>query len=388
MQEPSTRPLTLSYVVALTLIASLSLAANLTFGRVLKQHQGSAALLNISGRQGMLTQRIASLSTQLSLGDTTVRPDLVSAIDQLERAAQDLLAGDGKNLPPLSPNVKSVYLQGLHPLYQQELDYIQHARRLVALAPGDPAFAGELQPLLEAARKPLFTGFDVVVGLHELDSENRLAYLQWIETATLAATLATLAVEALLIFRPMVRRIKRYAQSLWLQATTDSLTGLFNRRSFMTRGASQLAQNQLQGLPLALLMLDADHFKDVNDRYGHQAGDAVLQALARVLQNNVRKSDLLGRLGGEEFAVLLPGVASEAASAMARRLLRAIEDELVSIEGQAIRFTISIGLAARSERIATLDALLRAADDAMYRAKAAGRNRLELAFVGDVPVPV
>ncbi|MDB5988056.1 MAG: diguanylate cyclase protein, partial [Nevskia sp.] len=171
MREPSTRLLTVSYVVALTLIATLSLASNLTFGRVLKQHQGSAAVINISGRQGMLSQRIASLASQLALGDTSVRTDLNSAIDQLERTANDLVNGDGKNLPALSPNVKSVYLDGKHPLYQQLMDYIGRARRIAAMQPSDPALPGELQPLLAAARKPLFTGLDVVVGLRELDSE-------------------------------------------------------------------------------------------------------------------------------------------------------------------------------------------------------------------------
>lgn len=379
MREPSTRSLTLSYVVALTLIASLSLAANLTFSRVLKQHQGSAAVINLSGRQGMLSQRIASLASQLALGDASVRADLSSAIDQLESTAHDLAHGDGKNLPALSPTLESVYFGGSHPLYAQEMDYVRRARRIAAMQPDDPALPGELKALLEAARKPLFTGLDVVVGLHELDSESRLSYLQWIETATLAATLATLAVEALLIFRPMIRRIKRYAQNLWLLATTDALTGLPSRRNFLLRGASEIARSQRLQLPVALLMIDADHFKNVNDHYGHEAGDAVLKALALILQNHTRKTDLIGRLGGEEFAVLLPGVALDGARETAERLLREVAAQVVRVEDKPIRFTVSIGVAASGQENLLIDALLRRADQALYQAKAAGRNRLMLA---------
>ncbi len=371
--------LTLSYVIALTLIASLSVASNLTFGRVLKQHQGSAAVINISGRQGMLSQRIASLASQLALGDTAVRSDLTSSIDQLESTAHDLVYGDGKNLPALSANVKSIYFGGSHPLYDQLTDYIARARRIAALSPGDPALARELPQLLEAARKPLFTGLDVVVGLRELESEDRLSYLQWIEAATLAATLATLAVEALLIFRPMIRRISRYAYELWLMATTDVLTGLLNRRSFVSRGNSEVARSRRYGNVYSALMIDVDHFKKVNDTYGHAGGDAVLKALAAKLKPQLRDSDLFGRLGGEEFAVFTPGISIEGATELAERLRREVAAMEVVFEKLAIQFTISVGVATAERGNATLETVLRRADRALYQAKASGRNRVMIA---------
>ncbi|MDB5987548.1 MAG: putative diguanylate cyclase domain with sensor domain, partial [Nevskia sp.] len=210
-------------------------------------------------------------------------------------------------------------------------------------------------------------------------SENRLSYLQWIETVTLAATLATLAVEALLIFRPMIRRIKRYAQNLWQLATTDSLTGLLNRRSFIARAATEIERSRRHHDPIAVLMIDADHFKKVNDTYGHDAGDAVLKALATSLQNGIRSSDILARLGGEEFAVLMPGVGIDGARELAERLLREVGALEVRVDGQPIRFTISIGVAAPDHERVLIDALLKAADQALYRAKSAGRNRLMVA---------
>jgi diguanylate cyclase (GGDEF)-like protein len=374
MQELSTRKLTLSYVIALTIIASLSLSSSLTFSRVLKQHQGSAALINICGRQGMLSQRIASLASQLALGDESVRTDLISAIDQLETAAHDLAYGDGKDLPELSPRVRSIYFEGSHPLYQQITDYLKLARRIAGMKAGDPALRNELAPLLEAARKPLFTGFDVVVGLRELESEDRLSYLQWIQAMTLAGTLATLAVEAILIFRPMIRRIAEYAKNLLLLATTDPLTGLLNRRSFMSRAASEIMRRQRMPGPMTAMMVDADHFKKVNDTYGHDAGDAVLKALATALQNGIRETDILARFGGEEFALLLPGVDVDGACELAGRLLREIAALVIWMDQKPIRFTVSIGVAGAGEK-AAIDLMLKSADEALYLAKTSGRNR-------------
>ncbi|MCX6078360.1 MAG: PAS domain S-box protein [Chloroflexi bacterium] len=159
-------------------------------------------------------------------------------------------------------------------------------------------------------------------------------------------------------------------------AMTDYLTNLFNRRYFMLRGAEELRRILRNKEPLALLMLDIDWFKKVNDQYGHQVGDMVLQHVALVLKSNLREVDFLGRIGGEEFAVLLPSTTPENAIRLAERVRQAIM--LISValpSGKSIdTITISIGVAAFFDGMAAIEDLLRNADFALGIAKQSGRN--------------
>jgi len=169
-------------------------------------------------------------------------------------------------------------------------------------------------------------------------------------------------------------------------ATTDPLTGLSNRRHFFERGAQELRRAARYRRPLALLMLDIDHFKSVNDRFGHEAGDAVLRDLAERLRTGLRSSDLPGRIGGEEFAALLPETTAEQAEGLAERLRAAIA---ASPLGPGARITVSLGVAlALPASEDSIDAVLRRADAALYRAKAGGRNQVALDDSPTLPDPL
>jgi diguanylate cyclase (GGDEF)-like protein len=162
-------------------------------------------------------------------------------------------------------------------------------------------------------------------------------------------------------------------------AITDDLTGLANRRHFLARLAEEQARLQRQDTQrAAVLMLDLDHFKVINDMYGHAAGDAVLRHSAALMRNSLRQIDQVGRIGGEEFAILLSGADPAAAQVFAERLRQKIA-EPVLYESQAIPVTVSIGIAALKAQDATVNAVLHRADAALYRAKAEGRNRVAMA---------
>lgn len=181
------------------------------------------------------------------------------------------------------------------------------------------------------------------------------------------------------VVRDITQR-KEYERRLMELANTDGLTKTLNRRALLEEGESQLELARRHGRPLSLMMIDADHFKKVNDVHGHHVGDAVLVRLADVVRGCLRGTDRLGRLGGEEFAVLMPETDREQAEAVAQRLLRAIrETEVATDTGAALRFTVSIGLAGLETATEDLAALLRAADAALYRAKAEGRDRHSVA---------
>lgn len=168
-----------------------------------------------------------------------------------------------------------------------------------------------------------------------------------------------------------------------LLARTDELTGVNNRRAFTELGAQALQQARRYNRALALVMFDIDRFKSINDNLGHAAGDRVLHAIGAELRRVLRVPDIAGRLGGEEFAVLLPETPEREAVMFADRLRSDLAALSVPYDNATIRFTCSFGVAALTEDVKTLDTLLNRADGAMYRAKGEGRNRVVSAKVID-----
>jgi diguanylate cyclase (GGDEF)-like protein len=173
---------------------------------------------------------------------------------------------------------------------------------------------------------------------------------------------------------------RRMDDELRVLATTDFLTGLPNRREFMRRLHEEEGRLQRDiGAGAAVLLLDIDHFKRINDEHGHAAGDAVLRQLAELMREGQRKIDMLGRIGGEEFAVLLPGTELDAAAVFAERLrLKVEQTPMVLDDGRSLAITVSIGIAAMGGKAPAGDPALIRADQALYCAKRGGRNRVEL----------
>lgn len=159
-------------------------------------------------------------------------------------------------------------------------------------------------------------------------------------------------------------------------ARKDALTGLLNRRAFFEDAGAELQRARRYRTPLALLMIDIDEFKSVNDEHGHPAGDGLLVATGRRLQEELRGSDLLGRVGGEEFAVLLVQTPAEEALRIAERLRVAVAETAIDHDGLRVARSASIGVASCPEPPDTLDELVRTADAALYRAKHAGRDQV------------
>lgn len=163
-------------------------------------------------------------------------------------------------------------------------------------------------------------------------------------------------------------------------STHDSLTGLCNRREFERWLKEEAERSRRFGRPFALLMLDIDHFKVVNDTYGHPAGDEALRAVAALLSGEVRSVDTVARYGGEEFAILMPETGGSGGLTMAERIRVSIASQAITVaQGQAVNLTVSIGVAAFPEAAGSEKELVAAADGALYAAKSAGRNRVEVA---------
>ena len=159
-------------------------------------------------------------------------------------------------------------------------------------------------------------------------------------------------------------------------ATTDGLTALSNRRHFEELARAEWARFQRYGRPLSLLLLDIDNFKSINDRFGHDAGDLVLKAVAFICKTTKRQIDVAARIGGEEFVLLLPETDEADAEIAAERLRKAIQIHTRTLPGENLEVTISIGVAGASQAMSGFEVLLKRADEALYEAKRTGRNRV------------
>jgi diguanylate cyclase (GGDEF)-like protein len=174
----------------------------------------------------------------------------------------------------------------------------------------------------------------------------------------------------------MIRRIIAYTSELLRLAGTDPLTGAANRRSFLEQCEAEVARSRRFNRPASILMLDVDRFKSVNDTYGHAAGDEVLKALGAAIAKAVRRMDVWGRLGGEEFAILLVETTLPEAALIAERMRQQFAAIVVPFGEHRIGFTVSVGVASLSTEAGGLEAALRLADTLMYQAKTTGRNRV------------
>jgi len=174
----------------------------------------------------------------------------------------------------------------------------------------------------------------------------------------------------------MLLRLHRVEQEMRTLASYDSLTGLPSRHAFFDNANNYVSLAQREHKPFSVMIIDLDHFKSINDRYGHPAGDAVLKLFADVVNSVTRRSDIVGRLGGEEFAIVLPSTTSPEALEFSERLHHAIGQAVLKYNDSAIRYTASIGLSEfDTDSEDSLDDLLARADLALYQAKQSGRNQ-------------
>ena len=172
--------------------------------------------------------------------------------------------------------------------------------------------------------------------------------------------------------------LKLANEQLEVLATTDALTGLYNRRHFLNQAQQLINISIRHQHPIAMVMLDIDHFKEVNDSHGHAAGDHVLREVSKALAMTSRQTDIIGRVGGEEFAILLIDATPSMAGMLAERLRGAVEALTIAFEGTPIPLTISAGICTKTisqKNVPVLD-MMKCADSGLYQAKAEGRNRV------------
>jgi diguanylate cyclase (GGDEF)-like protein len=199
----------------------------------------------------------------------------------------------------------------------------------------------------------------------------------WMTVLSFEALLFTISIAFILLAMAKERTEHRHKTA----SLIDPLTGVSNRRAFLQDSEAQLKRQATDPRPTAVMLLDLDNFKSINDRFGHAVGDKVLQMFAQIAGNCMRRMDLFGRLGGEEFAALLTDTSRERAMAVAEQIRTAFASATAEVDGRPVVATVSIGIVISYDAVLDISALLAQADHALYRAKDNGRNRVEIASI-------
>ncbi|MBI5075146.1 MAG: diguanylate cyclase [Nitrospirae bacterium] len=220
----------------------------------------------------------------------------------------------------------------------------------------------------------------------DISTLHRLRKLNTLITLSLGAASTALLLALVFVFtNRLMKQIAQARQKIETMAIIDELTSLFNRRHVLTRFKEELERAQRLKKDIACMMIDIDHFKEVNDTYGHMIGDKILKEAAALIMDSIRTYDIAGRYGGEEFLVVLPDTAAEHALSLAERLRINVEENLCLRAGIVVKkpITVSLGIASLRSTDKTVDDLLMRSDDSLYKAKREGRNRVACIIIDD-----
>lgn len=309
---------------------------------------------DLSHKGGLYTARITSLKPINP--ENAPNPFEKEALGRFER-------GDKEVKAQVRENGRTIF-QYMAPLLVEESCLSCHGKQ--GYTPGD-------------IRGGISVRFDIT-GIR-----NEITKNTWV-ISLLGVTISLLLLAVIYrIILGLKRKIAEYQSKIQKMAITDELTGLFNRRHFFFRLQEEFERTKRYGAPLGCLMLDIDHFKNVNDTWGHHNGDRVLEGISSVLKEACRGSDVVARLGGEEFVVLLPETKAAGALAVAEKIRKSVAESCFPADsGETITVTVSLGVAApEPETLAgfvAADHMVKLADEALYAAKAGGRNRVEAAM--------
>lgn len=402
------RSITIHYLLAISLIAVFSIAAFVSMNVVINGMDKNMYLVNVSGKQRLLSQYIALDAYRVYAATQTkieqeelllIKKRLRKNLAEMSRANNMLSQGlliDGRPVS-LSPEIREMFFGELNIKFR-----VQQYLALVRLIMDLPEYEQKKIIILDIERfsSGLLNDLDKIVSQFQKEGEERLQKIKDTKFILLFLTLLVLLLEILFIFRPMVNRIVALSQmkesaledlekqvklrTLHLEkmnkqlnqlAHHDALTGLRNRLNMEANIEEVLEASQKNGIEFAVLMLDLDWFKRVNDQYGHDVGDFVLRELAQILKQSVREGDHVYRAGGEEFVVLLNRISYQDAKQKAERIRQSVENYVFMANGVKLRKTISGGLYHSSlMNVSSVKELLKQADKALYRAKNSGRN--------------
>ncbi len=378
------RTLSIAYIAALGFIAILTIASHIITAHITnKQKEGADIAFKIGAQRAGIHEIIQSADKYYTLGDPLDLGFLKQAIAKMEQGQRyltDTIRQNDLFGHPVSAELQKIYFQQPYALDEKTTWFLTWAKELATLPKSEQArrtIAADY--VMNKLPSTLATGLDLALQNYQTEALAKTDRYYAMQYYGALFVLLVLVLEAVFIFRPLVARVEGYHQMLLRYALEDYLTGLNNRRAFMKRATTELRRAQREGSEVVVVLSDLDKFKSVNDTYGHKVGDLVLQHYAEQLQTLLRSGDIIGRIGGEEFAILLPRTSAEMGFQTIDRLREKIARlpcPYVDADGkpQVLPYSSSFGMVAVCNSAEGIDALLARADEGLYEAKARGRN--------------
>jgi len=386
--EKQASALTKAYISAFLLIAVATLMVHIVTTSITNiQQQSIRNSFHINQERILVEQISSSMLKHYDLGENLDYDFLSQAINKLEANHKVILASisDNRFLAYNSPVLRRVFFEDEFAMAQNINNFIEKARTYTSYEAADTALERKesYDFVQENARALLQPILNQALTDYQNEVISSIQFYHNLQSIGVVAIFVILILEALFIFRPLASHLRQYHTMLLKQALEDPLTKLNNRRAFMARSDAAIASAIRDNKSLIVALCDLDHFKSVNDTYGHDIGDRVLKHFSFVLKKSVRRGDFIGRIGGEEFALLLPNTDYETGKEVLNRLCKTVADTpcpLIAEKGtrENLNYTVSIGFTTftAEKTSANIDTLLKHADEALYTAKEQGRNRI------------
>ena len=370
------------YLTSLAAIALLVAASNFVIDSIASEESLMVEVNEIGGRQRMLSERIVHLLLEFAVEhDPAVRDNInrliEQALDAFDRTHYLLIRGQ------ISNGKAVVFEDNIDDLFFDQPEYLDEQARLfmynireVLVRDWSPELISSfyLKELREATKQSLHSNLEQLAKLYTLNSKTRITNLRIVVAFMLCTVIILVVGIGIFVFKPLFKRIIAQQEELKFLAYRDPLTNIHNRRSFFQNADTAFQHSLDTALPLSVLFLDIDYLKVVNDTFGHAMGDILIQEIALVCQNNLREDEILGRIGGDEFGILLPKRTLESATQVAEKLRQCMSDHKIPGISGEMQISISIGVASAIARDKNAFETLNRADQNLYEAKRTGRN--------------
>ncbi len=369
------------YVLCLSVLAGMALAIFSLSDRMLAEQERVATIVTQTSRLSVLVQRAAAdLDFYVSQPGTATQDQALQTIKALGEQHQLIIISTANHHDydaAATRAVDEIYFTASDPLQPKLAKFILQADMLARIPPAKAGMQIKQAQILKGqAHRQILASLDQAINTYENKLQGRMITLQIWQRWALLVILVVILLETLFVFIPLTRKMNTYTEALRQMALSDSLTSIGNRRYFEARGIEEIQRARRHLQPLSLCLMDLDHFKLVNDTYGHSVGDQVLRDIIHVINDALRAEDILARTGGEEFAILLPHADLRAAAVVAERVRQAVRNAtFVTERGEHVLLTVSIGVASVDFDSDMIDQAMEEADAAMYEAKFRGRNQ-------------
>jgi diguanylate cyclase (GGDEF)-like protein len=371
-------------VVSLTIIAALSIFVHFTLDKIIIEQSASGKLINVSGQQRMLSQRTVLYTNEyIARGIVTDKKKALSALKKMHKNYHYLLKEHFETLKqnqvsPLSESMYALYFSEPHNISRKMTEFSSLIKQVLdrptTLLDTPSNLEGSIFLLM--AKEQILNSLNITVKLYEVESNQKIHELRTTQQLMLIIIILTIFIEGLFFITPLSIKSNRYSKNLHEEANHDYLTNLLNRRSFAVLAKQFVAISKRYHSDLSVISFDIDLFKSVNDKYGHDLGDKVIQNVAGTIQKNCRDSDSVFRFGGEEFLILLPKTSMSEAIKLAEKIRSTITNSPTLADKLIIEVTASAGVSQWDSQETNIESALKRADNALYQAKNQGRDRV------------